>query len=167
MRIDYNARRFVRGARKGAVMSDRFDDTENNGLIGDDEHDVVEFSDDEGNKLLLEVMDYFFYNGEEYAVLMDADEAHEHVHGPDCVHDDEDEEDAENMYIMRVLNSVNDDGEEMEEFVPVEDGLLDQLVEVVQARFADEEIIMDDEDDDYGEEEDYDGDENLEDENDA
>ena len=31
--------------------------------------DVVEFSDDEGNTLLLEVMDYFFYNGEEFAAL--------------------------------------------------------------------------------------------------
>ena len=37
-----------------------------------DERDVVEFTDDAGNTLLLEVMDYFFYNGEEFAALCDA-----------------------------------------------------------------------------------------------
>ena len=37
-----------------------------------EERDVVEFVDDEGNTLLLEVMDYFFYNGEEFAALQDA-----------------------------------------------------------------------------------------------
>ena len=36
-----------------------------------EERDVVEFVDDEGNTLLLEVMDYFFYNGEEFAALCD------------------------------------------------------------------------------------------------
>ena len=30
-----------------------------------EDRDIVEFSDEDGNKLLLEVMDYFFYNGEE------------------------------------------------------------------------------------------------------
>ena len=39
-----------------------------------EERDVVEFVDDEGNTLLLEVMDYFFYNGEEFAALCDAKE---------------------------------------------------------------------------------------------
>ena len=34
-----------------------------------EERDVVEFTDDEGNTILLEVMDYFFYNGEEFAAL--------------------------------------------------------------------------------------------------
>ena len=42
--------------------------------LQEEERDIVEFSDEDGNKLLLEVMDYFFYNGEEYAVLCDADE---------------------------------------------------------------------------------------------
>ncbi|MDR1599700.1 MAG: DUF1292 domain-containing protein [Oscillospiraceae bacterium] len=154
-------------------MSDRFNDAENNGLVGDDEHDIVEFSDDDGNTLMLEVMDYFFYNGEEYAVLMDAGEAserdhghgHGHEHGPGCDHCEGEEE---SMYIMRVLSSINEDGEEMEEFVPVDDDLLDKLVEVVQARFADDDIVMDDEDedDDDDEEDDdyeYDGDDDFED----
>ena len=38
-----------------------------------DERDIVVFTDDEGNDFELEVMDYFFYNGQEYAVLSDAD----------------------------------------------------------------------------------------------
>ena len=38
-----------------------------------EERDVVEFVDDEGNTLLLEVMDYFFYNGEEFAALCSAE----------------------------------------------------------------------------------------------
>ncbi|GHU67899.1 hypothetical protein FACS1894184_08650 [Clostridia bacterium] len=164
-------------------MSDRFDDTEKAGLVGDDEHDIVEFSDDEGNTLLLEVMDYFFYNGDEYAVLMDADEEHEHHHDHEHhhhdhdhphdhnhphVHDeDEDEEDEENMYIMRVLNSINEDGEEMEEFVPVDDELLEQLVEVVKARFDDDDIIIDDDDDEeYDEDDDYDDDDDFEEDDD-
>ena len=55
-----------------------------------EERDVVEFVDDEGNTLLLEVMDYFFYNGEEFAALCDAKEEE----------DGEDSED-EPVYIMR------------------------------------------------------------------
>ena len=38
-----------------------------------EERDIVVFTDDEGNDFELEVMDYFFYNGQEYAVLSDAD----------------------------------------------------------------------------------------------
>ena len=30
------------------------------------ERDILEFTDDEGHTLLLQVTDYFFYNGEEY-----------------------------------------------------------------------------------------------------
>lgn len=96
-----------------------------------DERDIVEFSDEEGNKLLLEVIDYFFYNGEEYAVLCDADEEAEQDADLD---DDEDQM----IYIMRVVSTTNEDGEEMEEFIPPEDSLLDQLIEVVQTRFTED-----------------------------
>ena len=30
---------------------------------------VIEGTDEDGNKVLLQVLDYFFYNGEEYAIL--------------------------------------------------------------------------------------------------
>ena len=35
----------------------------------EDELDLVVFEDDEGNELTMEVLDYFFYEGQEYALL--------------------------------------------------------------------------------------------------
>ena len=112
------------------------------------EQDLIEGVDEEGNKVLLEVVRYFFYNGDEYVVLGDAqltggcDEGCEH-----CEHrhedDDNDEEDAISLYIMKVVKS-EEDGEEMEEFVPVEDeDLLEKLIEIVQADFDNEESLED------------------------
>ena len=102
-----------------------------------DERDIVEFSDEEGNKLLLEVIDYFFYNGEEYAVLCDADEEEQDV--------DLDDEEDQTVYIMKVVSTTSEDGEEMEEFIPPEDSLLDQLIEVVQTRFTEDDDDLEDE----------------------
>ena len=90
--------------------------------------------------MLLEVVRYFFYNGEEYVVL---GEAHDGECDCECEHCDhhEEEEEAVNLYIMKVVES-EEDGEEIEEFLPVEDeDLLEKLIEVVQADFeADEEL---------------------------
>ena len=107
-----------------------------------DERDIVVFTDDEGNDFELEVMDYFFYNGQEYAVLSDAEEECE---CEECEHDHEtcecgDEEcdcaDQE-VYIMKI-EQMDDD---MEEFVPVEDdALLEKLIAIAQRRFDGEEI---------------------------
>ena len=52
-----------------------------------DERDIVVFTDDEGNDFELEVMDYFFYNGQEYAVLSDAEDAE--CGCEECAHDEE------------------------------------------------------------------------------
>lgn len=136
---------------------------EQRGLIGDDDHDIVECTDDEGNTLLLEVMDYFFYNGEEYAVLMDSESG---CHEDDC----DGCESEQNMYIMKVVNSTSPQGEEMEEFLPVEESMLDKLIDIVQSRFADDEIVLEDDeiddDDDEDDEDDLfdDDDEDYEDE---
>jgi len=124
--------------------------------IADEEHDVVLFTDSDGNELELEVLDYFFYNGEEFAVLSDLE--------PDCDCEDEECDCAQSMYIMRVLNSVDENGEEMEEFVPVDESLMDQLIEVVQTRFVDDEIFVDDDEDDEFDDEDFEDDEEDEDE---
>ncbi len=89
--------------------------------------------------MLLEVVRYFFYNGEEYVVL---GEAHDGECDCECEHcDHHEEEEAVNLYIMKVVES-EEDGEEIEEFLPVEDeDLLEKLIEVVQADFeADEEL---------------------------
>ena len=107
------------------------------------ERDIVEFTDDNGNTLMLEVMDYFYYNGQEFAALCNANE------NPG---DDDPDDDA--VYIMLLarrnmdvqVNTFEDEnGEEMEEFVPPEEALMEKLIQVVRTRFSDE---ADDEDED-------------------
>lgn len=106
----------------------------------DTEQDLVVFTDDDGNELTLEVLDYFFYNGKEYAVLSDVedelDDCEDCAAGCHACSDDSCEHDhpEKNLYIMQVI-AVEDD---QEEFVPVEDKLLDKLIEVVQTRFEEE-----------------------------
>ena len=107
--------------------------------------DLIEGIDDEGNNVLLEVVRYFFYNGEEYVVLGEAHEGDcdcEECDHCDC-HEEEDDEEAVNLYIMKVVEK-EEDGEEIEEFLPVEDeDLLEKLIEVVQADFEADEAFDD------------------------
>ena len=100
-----------------------------------EERDVVEFVDDEGNTLLLEVMDYFFYNGEEFAALCDAKEEPA-----------DDDPDDDPVYIMKINSFTDENGEEMEEFVPPDEELMEKLISIVRTRFMDDEA--DDEADD-------------------
>ncbi len=94
----------------------------------DEERDVVVFSDDEGNEFELDVIDYFEYEGQEYAVLMDLAEAPEE----DCECGDEECTCGEqDVYIMKVV--VNGD---MEEFLPADDELLDTLADIVENRLS-------------------------------
>ena len=106
--------------------------------------DLIEGVDEDGNNVLLEVVRYFFYNGEEYVVLGEAHEGECDCGCEDCDHDhEEDEEEAVNLYIMKVVET-EEDGEEMEEFLPVEDeDLLEKLIEVVQADFEADEAFDD------------------------
>lgn len=121
------------------------DDQPMGGTAAEEENrDLIEGVDEEGNNVLLEVVRYFFYNGDEYVVLGDA---HEGDCSCDCEHcsqdGDGDGEDAVNLYIMKVVES-EEDGEEIEEFVPVEDeDLLEKLIEVVQADFDSDEQLDD------------------------
>ncbi len=106
--------------------------------------DVIEGVDEDGNKVLLQVMDYFFYNGEEYVILADAEDEEGQVcsiEDGSCEHNHEDEE--IDLYIMKVISTTGDDGEEMEEFVPVEDDLMDTLIEVVQTNFLNDDELED------------------------
>ena len=113
------------------------------------EQDLIEGVDEEGNKILLEVVRYFFYNGEEYVVLGDA-QSDSGCHEAGCEHcdhhhgdDDEDAEHVLNLYIMKVVET-EEDGEEIEEFVPVDDeALLEKLIEIVQADFDADESLDD------------------------
>lgn len=116
----------------------------------EENRDLIEGVDEDGNSVLLEVVRYFFYNGEEYVVLSEAQPDSEC--DCDCEHcahtpeegTDEDEEEAVNLYIMKVVETT-EDGEEMESFEPVEDDdLLEKLIEIVQEDFDSDEETDDD-----------------------
>ena len=99
-----------------------------------EERDFVTFTDDDGNDFELDVIDYFDYNGKEYAVLIDAN--------ADCDCEDEncDCEHETDVYIMQIV--VNE-AEDTEEFVSPADEDMDALIEIVQARFEEEDCDCD------------------------
>jgi len=97
----------------------------------DEERDVVVFEDDAGNEIKMEVIDYLAYEGKEYALLTE------------FVEDEETEPDEDlDVYIMEVVDA----GDDMEEFVPVEDeALADQLLAIFQSDDFDDDALFDDE----------------------
>ena len=107
----------------------------------EEERDLVVFSDDEGNEFELEIVDYFDYEGQEYAVLVDP-ESCECGCGDEACH----EHDSE-VYIMKIV--VNG---EFEEFLPADEDKMDALSKIVEDRFD----AMEDEDEDDEDEEDDD-----------
>ena len=77
---------------------------------------------EEGNEFELDVIEYFEYEGQEYAVLMDLGE------------DDADEgEDTAEVYIMKIVV----DGD-TEEFLPADEDKMDALVEIVEELLSEE-----------------------------
>jgi hypothetical protein len=112
----------------------------------EDERDLVVITDDEGVEYTMEVLDYFFYEGQEYAVLT---EYHEDE-GCGCGCEDEECECCDHdheAYIMKVV-PVEDD---QEAFLPIEDeALVTRLIDFVQNElYADEE---EDDDEEFEEE---------------
>ncbi len=92
------------------------------------EEDIIIFEDEDGNEYSYVVVDYMFYNGEEYALLVEVTE--------------EEDEDAEQQecIVCQVVADTEDDGEESESFIPVEDeDLAQKLVEIFNTKMADEE----------------------------
>ena len=107
-----------------------------------EERDFVTFTDDDGNDFDLDVIDYFDYNGKEYAVLIDPND--------NCECDEDEECDCEtSIYIMSCEVIAEEETthigmteeEDTEEFVSPADEDMDALIEIVQARLED----MDDE----------------------
>ncbi len=89
----------------------------------EEERDLVTFSDDDGNEFDLEVIDYFEHEGQEYAVLVDAEPGEDEA------------EDAElEVYIMKIV--VNG---EYEEFLPADEDKMDDLIKIVEARMAEDD----------------------------
>ena len=90
------------------------------------EEDIIDFEDEDGNVIPFAVIDYVFYNGEEYALLTE-------------VTDEPEEEDNQECIVCRI-SAETEDGEETESFVPVEDEALAQkLVDIFNTKMADEE----------------------------
>ena len=91
----------------------------------DFEADLVELEDDEGGKVTLRVERYFFYNGDEYAVMTELAE------GQEPWTEAGGDEEAPEIFFMEVKEV----DEENVEFVPVDDDLSDKLFEIVSENF--------------------------------
>ena len=91
------------------------------------EEDIIDFEDEDGNVIPFSVIDYVFYNGDEYALLVEADTEEEDEERQECI-------------VCRVVAETEEDGEETESFVPVEEETLAQkLVDIFNTKMADEE----------------------------
>ena len=91
------------------------------------EDDIIVFEDDDGNEYEYVVVDYLFYNGDEYALMVE-------------VTDEEPEEEKQECIVCRVLSETDEYGEETETFELVEDEEMGRkLVEIFNTKMADEE----------------------------
>ncbi len=87
--------------------------------------DIIEGEDENGNPMLLNVERYFYYNGDEYVLLRQVD-------------NENGDSSDERLYVMLVNVSKDEDGEEIEDFVPVEDELQDALISAARTVFIDD-----------------------------
>lgn len=84
----------------------------------EEERDIVVFSDEDGNEIEMEVLDYFDFEGQEYAMLVD-------------VIPEEDEQPEEmDVYLMKVVVSGD-----MEEFLPADEDKMDELTKYAEKIF--------------------------------
>lgn len=90
--------------------------------------DVIEGMDADGNRLMLSVEKYFFYNGEEYVLLR-------------ALHDGPVSEQEDALYVMKVEVSEDEDGEQVEDFLPVEEELMESLIQAVSIRYTEDEEL--------------------------
>lgn len=102
----------------------------------DEERDFVVFTDEDGNEFELDVIGYFDYKDDEYAILADCGCA-------ECEDENCDEcGDGEGgLYIMRII--VNEENN-TEEFVPPADEDMDALIELAEQLLSDDECCCGD-----------------------
>ncbi len=91
----------------------------------EEERDLVEFEDEQGNKITMEVLDYLFYEGKEYGLLTELQD------------EDADENVQREAYVMEIVPV----GDDMEEFVPVEEELAGKLIDIIENSDFDEEVV--------------------------
>ena len=90
-----------------------------------EELELYVFSDEDGNDVNVQVLDYFYYNGDEYAVMTELAE------GQEPWTEAGGDEEAPEIFFMEVKEV----DEENVEFVPVDDDLSDKLFEIVSENF--------------------------------
>ncbi len=104
-------------------MSDNLENRENMDM-GDD---LIVFESEDGEEITFVIEDYFFYNGEEYAVLTEYDTEKEEIID-------------EGSIVCKVQPVTGEDGEEDDEFIPVEDDeLAEKLIEIANAQLAEDD----------------------------
>ncbi len=114
--------------------------SENNGMnmdgmenMEETEEDLVVFETEDGEEVTFRVEDYFFYNGDEYALLTECTEEE----------GEEDEEDGEaglEVIVCRVVEGTDENGEETDEFVNIEDEeLANRLIEIANTQLREDE----------------------------
>ena len=92
------------------------------------DEDLIVFEDEDGNEITFVIEDYFFYNGDEYAVLTEYDTEEDNVKSD------------EGSIVCKIVPVEGEDGEEDEEFVPVEDeDLAEKLIEIANAQLNEDE----------------------------
>ncbi|WZL78917.1 DUF1292 domain-containing protein [Eubacteriales bacterium mix99] len=100
-----------------------------------EERDLLVFTDDSGQEIEMEVVDYFTYGDEEFALLTDANDP-----------EPENTDGERDVYIMKVVG----DGEN-EEFLPVEEDRMDELIDALQNMYDEEEEDGEDGEEDWEE----------------
>ena len=95
----------------------------------DMDDDLIVFETEDGEEVTFVVEDYFFYNGEEYAILTEYDPEKEEIID-------------EGSIVCKIENTTDENGEEAEEFVPVEDDeMAEKLIEIANAQLEDDEEL--------------------------
>ena len=104
----------------------------------ENEKDLVVFEDDNGNELTMEVLDYLFYEGKEYALLAElGDGACEACDTKACEACGSKRE----AFVMEVVPV----GDDMEEFVPIPEELAIKLIDIIENSDFDDDEFDDDE----------------------
>lgn len=103
----------------------------------ENEKDLVVFEDDSGNEITMEVLDYLFYEGDEYALLAELGDGSCDGCESDACAECESRREA---FVMKVVPV----GDDMEEFVPVDEALAEKLIDIIENSDFDEEEFEDD-----------------------
>ena len=89
--------------------------------------DLIVFEDEDGNEITFVIEDYFFYNGDEYAILTEYDTEKDNV------------KEYEGSIVCKVEPVTGEDGGEDDEFIPVEDeDLAEKLIEIANQQLAED-----------------------------